>query len=240
MAQRHRLHLPGSIETRIAGEEIVLMPQRAAFWPAAETLLIADVHLGKGNAARAEGSPVSESVLAAMLRKQLEPLTAAVRSCSAKRLLILGDLLHAPIGITDSLLDAVAQWRAQIDASIAVIPGNHDRKLKKAAERWGMDVLDEHITQGPFEFTHIPREPASASFLWCGHLHPAISLARGGDALKLPAFHLTSTIGVLPAFTPFAAGKQLRVCRGDRLYAIAQGKLVDFSLCEPTDEGSPR
>lgn len=211
------------------------MPQRAVYWPGRSTLLIADVHLGKADAARAVGAPVSERVLAAMLRKQLEPLSGAIRASGCERVLILGDLLHAPIGITESLLAAVAEWRTTISARIQVVPGNHDRKLARAAERWGMDVLDVHVTEGPFHFTHIPCEPcAPASFVWCGHLHPAISLARGGDALHLPAFHLSGRVGVLPAFTPYARGKQLRVAREDQLFAIADGRVINFRSASAT------
>ncbi|CAN5366364.1 hypothetical protein BH10PSE17_BH10PSE17_35830 [soil metagenome] len=41
-----------------AGERLELLPERAIWWPGERTLLIADVHFGKGAAFRALGVPV--------------------------------------------------------------------------------------------------------------------------------------------------------------------------------------
>lgn len=205
------------------------MPQRTALWVSASTLLVADIHLGQAHAARAGGAPIRPVLLERLLAKQLEALTGAIRAARPRRVLMLGDLLHAPIGLTDELLDAVAAWRAGVDAICEVVPGNHDRGLKRAADRWAMRILPDHVREGPFVFTHAPPAEPMDGYVWCGHLHPAVVLARGGDALKIPAFHTGARVGVLPAFTSMAAGAPTRVRPGDRVYAVADGRVIEMT-----------
>ena len=50
-----RLPPPGALETEAGGERLWLLPDRAAYWPRTETLLVADAHLGKAAAFRREG-----------------------------------------------------------------------------------------------------------------------------------------------------------------------------------------
>lgn len=209
------------METPAGEDEVILLPHRAAFWPARHTLLVADLHLGKCAAFRVSGIPVPHGVI----EESLNRLSEAIACTGAARVLVLGDLLHAPAGLTDAMLECVAAWRAACPAAIAVVPGNHDRSLQRAAECWRIDVLPELYEEGPFAFAHQPvRRPGS--FVWCGHLHPAVPIDRGRMAPKLPCFHLSPGVGVLPAFTRFAAGGMLRRGPRDRLYVIADDAVM--------------
>ncbi|MEN0020954.1 MAG: hypothetical protein AAF747_08745, partial [Planctomycetota bacterium] len=93
------------------------------------TLLVADTHFGKAEAYRKHGVALPVS----LLDDSLDRLSRAVRATAAERVIVLGDLLHAPVGTTSSLLEAVAEWRAGFPAQIDVVPGNHDRGLHRAA-----------------------------------------------------------------------------------------------------------
>jgi uncharacterized protein len=42
----------------IAGEDVLLLPERALFWPRACALVVADVHWGKAASFRAAGIPI--------------------------------------------------------------------------------------------------------------------------------------------------------------------------------------
>lgn len=199
------------------------MAQRAVLWPARRTLLVADLHLGKSDAFRASGIAIPSDAGREVLRQVEE----AVRETGATRVLVLGDLLHAPAGLTDDLLDRVGEWRRRQTAEFEVIPGNHDRRVERATEAWGMHLHEGPVREGPFEFRHEPPEaPEPGVYTWCGHLHPAFVLASAADRLKLPAFMLGPRVGVLPACTPFAGGAPVRPGRGDRVYVIADGSVV--------------
>src|SRR4051812_41265259 len=90
-----------------AAREVMLLPHRAVYWPAAATLLIADLHLGKSETYRTLGAAIPDGVLHADLSR----LEAALGLTGARRLIVLGDLLHAAAGLTDRLIATVAQWR---------------------------------------------------------------------------------------------------------------------------------
>ena len=55
------------IKADIAGATLLLCPERAAYWPARHTLLIADAHFGKSASFRARGVPVPEATTAGTL-----------------------------------------------------------------------------------------------------------------------------------------------------------------------------
>ncbi|MCC6951451.1 MAG: ligase-associated DNA damage response endonuclease PdeM [Phycisphaerales bacterium] len=219
----------GSQHTRVGGqagaegEPVILMPQRGVFWPARSTLLVADLHLGKSDAFRASGIAIPTDAG----RGVLALVEDAIRETGAARVLVLGDLLHAPAGLTDELIQSVAAWRRRQTAAFELIPGNHDRRVERAAEAWGMHVHPGPVREGPFEFRHEPPEGEKPGlYVWCGHLHPAFVLSSSSDRLKLPAFLVGPRVGVLPACTPFAAGAPVRPARGDRVFIIADGRVV--------------
>lgn len=222
--------IEGAVEIGVGGERVVLMPQRAVYLAARRVLLVADLHLGKADAARAEGAPVSARVVSAMQEKHLARLREAVVVSGAERVIVLGDLLHAPVGLSDAMVEGVRRWRGAVAAEIDVVPGNHDRKLERVAAGWGMNVLEPRVRIGAFELVHDPAEMSGEAFAWCGHLHPAVRLSGGGDALRLPAFHVKERVGVLPAFTTMAAGKAMRVESGDRVYAIAESRVIAMPM----------
>ena len=116
-------HDDGSVETTLGGERVVLFAERALFWPREATLFVADVHLGKAAAFRAGGVPVPRGATAADLAR----LSQLVARTSARRLVVLGDFLHAAAGRVPALDAAFTRFRdAHADISITVVRGNHD------------------------------------------------------------------------------------------------------------------
>lgn len=197
------------------------MPQRAAYWPARRTLIVADLHLGKSQTLGVGGLPIP----AGETGEQLERLGRAIDLSGAERLLVLGDLMHAPAGLIPELIEQVARWRALKPIPIVVVPGNHDRRLPELAAVWGLVVGPARMSEGPFDFVHEP-EAAAGRYSLCGHIHPAVRLRRAGDSLKLACFHFGRDVGVLPAFSRFTGGAAVRGEAGDGLFAIADGAVV--------------
>ena len=46
------------VDCSVAGETLVLLPERAAYWPARKSLFVADFHLGKAATFRRAGIPL--------------------------------------------------------------------------------------------------------------------------------------------------------------------------------------
>ncbi len=115
-----------AVELEVAGKTIRLLPQRAAFLPECGTLLVADLHLGRQHAWHAEGRPIGDVAAVASLDEPLARLAGLVHETNAKRVLVLGDLLHAPAGLTNDMISRVAAWRSTVDIPIELIPGNQE------------------------------------------------------------------------------------------------------------------
>src|SRR5436190_20499208 len=80
--------IAGSCVVDFAGQSLRLLPDHAVYWPARNTLLVADLHLGKDAAFRTAGVPVPAGSTA----KDLSRLSSLIGLSGAQRLVILGDL----------------------------------------------------------------------------------------------------------------------------------------------------
>jgi len=58
------MNLAGSATISAAGEHLLLLPQKAVYWPRASLLAIADIHFGKAAAFRSYGIPVPRGTTA--------------------------------------------------------------------------------------------------------------------------------------------------------------------------------
>ncbi|MFW6339895.1 MAG: hypothetical protein ACOC0Q_03400, partial [Wenzhouxiangella sp.] len=119
----------------LAGQLLELCPERAVFWPAQRTLLIADVHLGKDQVFRSHGVAVPAGMVAA----DLERLTDLVDRTGAERLIVLGDWVHAPPGPGEPWPEQIHAWRDRHRAlSVELVQGNHDRALATWLTDWSI------------------------------------------------------------------------------------------------------
>ena len=211
--------MPAKLEREVAGETVQFLADRALYWPARQRLLIADLHLGKGDVFRAAGIAVPTGGTALDLNR----LDVLLQLTGAKQLWILGDFLHGARSLA-----VEAAWRELLAnhpaLAVSVVSGNHDRALDPAALR--VSRLPEDVCDGPFRFRHHPRQPADASVqhVLCGHLHPVVRLP--GLVGRFPAFALRPGEMVLPAFSRFTGGWLI----GDaaqRWIACARGVLVE-------------
>ena len=216
----------GEEETVIVGERLVLLPERALFWPRADALVIADPHFGKAAAFRAFGVPVPEQTT----RDNLARLDAALERTGAERLVILGDFLHAKRGRSVDLSEMLAAWRStHAGLPILLVRGNHDDRAGDPPDAWGIECRDEPVDCPPFIWRH---EPAASEtgYVLAGHVHPAVSLSgRGGLSATLPCFYFGRDYGLLPAFGDFTGTAVVRPRVGEQVYALADGAVVQIT-----------
>ncbi|HYI00874.1 ligase-associated DNA damage response endonuclease PdeM [Hyalangium sp.] len=209
-------------QVRLGGTEVELLPERGLYWPERGLLAVADLHWGKSESFQQHGIPLPTGVL----EDDLERLSRALRTTGARRLLLVGDLIHSRRGITAAVRERIATWRAGHDVEMVLVRGNHDRHLKTLPPEWRLDVLETHTDEGPFRFAHHP-EPATGRYSWAGHLHPVVRLSSGADRLRLPCFHLGPSVGILPAFSAFTGGVDMTRRAGERIFAIAGEAVVE-------------
>lgn len=210
------------------GERVELLPERAALWPAAATLLVADPHFGKDEAFRRAGVPVPDAVVASDLAR----LALLVERHQPERLVVLGDLLHAREGADEAALAAVTAWRRRhASLEIVNVRGNHDRSAGDPPAALAIACVDEPWDAGSLEMRHHPATPRRrAAFAVAGHVHPAVRLIdEDGTSLRAPAFVVRERCAILPAFGRFTGCAVVDVRRGDAVYAVGPGVVMTVS-----------
>jgi hypothetical protein len=191
---------------------------RAVYLPAAETLVVADLHVGRAEASDV-AFPLGEG---ADLRERLAALVAAF---DPTEVVFAGDVLHrfdaATVGAESRLSDLAAVCR-EAGAELVLVRGNHDTMLETV---WDGDVLDEYAVDSAGDaddpgvvVCHGHAEPAAdASLYVVGHVHPAITI----EGRRRPCYlygdvaHRGADVLVLPAFTRLAAGVPVNGMRGE-------------------------
>ena len=211
--------------------DIVLLPGRAALLPATQTLVCADVHLGKAATFRRAGLPVPEG----SAQQDLKRLADLVTTHDARRLIIAGDLFHARAGCTPRVLGEFTDFREQIrqrsNTEVVLVLGNHERSLGRqfSPQDIGIDQCVKELVEPPFRFVH---EPATTF----GSRDLGRSLSVKSHQVKshqLPPTAATNSFAAVATFT--IAGHlhptiSLRSPSGDRLsgrcFVATSGLLV--------------
>jgi DNA ligase-associated metallophosphoesterase len=206
----------------VAGTELWLLPEKAAYWPEQKVLLIADAHFGKAAAYRRLGQPVPHGTTDSNLRV-LDQLLAQYPS---QALVFLGDFLHGPGSHAIPTLAALAQWRARHpQLGIVLVRGNHDLRAGDPPAELGFEVVNEPLLLGPFAFQHDP-VPCAGRHVLAGHVHPVYRLrGRGRQSLRLPCFQIGAHLSVLPAFGAFTGGYAVEREPGVRLFVSGDGQV---------------
>ncbi|MEP7066669.1 MAG: ligase-associated DNA damage response endonuclease PdeM [Gemmatimonadota bacterium] len=216
----------GSIAASVKGEELILLPDRAVYWPALSTLLIADPHFGKAATFRAAGIRVPEATTATTLTR----LDVLIASTSARRLVFLGDFLHAREGRHPATLDALAGWRtAHESLDMVLVRGNHDRRAGDPPPALRMACVDAPHVEGPFAFAHHPATVRGA-YVLAGHVHPGARLhGIAHERVRLPCFWFGADSAVLPAFGEFTGLADVQPKIEDKIWVTTGHEIIAVS-----------
>jgi uncharacterized protein len=205
------------------GERLLLLADRAILWKSAATLIIADPHFGKAAAFRTLGVPVPAGTTASDLAR----LDALIEQTRARRLLVLGDLLHAKAGRAKATMALVGAWCARHPQLQRVLTrGNHDLRAGDPPADWGFHCQSEPLLEGPFMFCHEPCERDGVG-VFAGHLHPALLLeGADGSFVRMPGFIFGSHRALLPAFGRFTGARRIVPKRDDQVFVVAGDEVV--------------
>ena len=210
------------VECEVAGERLVLLPEKAAFWPRTRALFVADFHLGKAAAFRSAGIPLP----AGTTRENIGRLDRAVARTRAKQVVFLGDFLHAASGRAPRTLESFNAWRgARGELELTLVRGNHDARAGDPPESFGIRCIDAGASFGAFVLNHEPGA-AREGYALAGHIHPAVRLRGEGESLRLPCFWFGGRYGVLPAFGAFTGTAEIRPRQGDQVFVIAEDEVI--------------
>lgn len=209
--------------------DLIADVRRAVWLPHHRTLVVPDVHLGFGWVQRQRGQllPISTTTDA------LDRLDSLRHDYGAKRIVFLGDLVHAAADIAalrHSLSDMVRRLTGASTGTpeLLLVLGNHDHRLPALLSEWNLAIGTlPSLELGRFRLLH-GHEPAPVEALEpdgrltiIGHEHPSAELGDGvASRVKCPAFALADDTLVVPAFSDWAAGCNLH--RRDFLGPVAR------------------
>lgn len=208
-------------EIELAGERILLLPQKAVYWPLHKMLVIADIHFGKAASFRAQGVPVPRGTTS----QNLAGLDALMALHQVEQIVFLGDFLHARAAHASATVAAMLAWRLRHPAlRLVLVRGNHDRHAGDPARSLGIEMVDEPFTIGTFSFCHHP-DIAAPGYVMAGHVHPVFRLSSRLDSLRLPCFLTGPTRMILPSFGAFTGGFVIAPVAGEHVY-VSSGEAV--------------
>ncbi|MBL7723661.1 MAG: ligase-associated DNA damage response endonuclease PdeM [Chitinophagaceae bacterium] len=204
-------------------------PERCLLWEEENTLIVADLHLGKSGHFRKAGIGIPQSIYKADLQR----LMAQLYLYKAERLIIAGDFTHST---ANKELDLFLKWRKDFSSlHIDLVKGNHDILADKWYEEANVKVHSWKMQAGPFIFLHDLKAETKLSteerkmYRFTGHLHPAINLkGKGRQSLKFPCFYFTEEYCVLPAFSRFTGGFQVTPAKDEKIFAIIEDGIMQI------------
>ena len=200
---------------KIGSTTLMLLADKAIFWPAQQALLIADVHFGKAAAYRALGQPVPQGTTTANLKR----LDALLERYQPQQLIFLGDFLHAPKSHAPATLAALHEWRKKhLDLKLILVRGNHDIKAGDPPPSLEVEVVNEPYLLSNIALQHIP-SPHATHHVVAGHVHPTFRLqGKGRQSLRLPCFHHEPALTLLPSFGDFTGGYAVEKTSTSKVY----------------------
>lgn len=194
--------MPSTIEVEFAGHDMVLDADLGLYWPAAEALVVSDLHLEKSTYLAQFGSAVAPyDTLDTLVR--LDRLRDRYRP---KSLILLGDSFHdraAWARLEPAARDSVLAICASVE-TCHLVEGNHDLGLAGTTD---LDFCDEVVLNG-LVFRHEPDGSGRPQVI--GHFHPSLSTELRGHYLRGKCFAVNSRMLVMPAFGSFTGGLSLK------------------------------
>ena len=212
---------------KIGDEDLVLLPERAAFFPSKKVLVISDLHLGKINHFRKAGIAVPTAANEA----NTESLIKLIMQWKPERVIFIGDLFHSHYNAEWEVLGQVIKhFKA---CSFELVPGNHDILSTTQYSK-------HNIVLHPLKYAFTPtlilvHEPAkefnAGAYYLSGHIHPAITMSgKARQSLSFPCYWFGEQQGFLPAFGVFTGFKPIRPIKSDRVFAVVNSQVMPIDL----------
>jgi len=210
----------------VAGEQLVLLAERAVYWERTQTLLVADPHFGKAAAFRAAGVLVPRGTTSETLAR----LDACLQRTNAARIVFLGDFLHAKEGRSPETFRTIAEWRDRWAAiEMTLVRGNHDARAGDPPPELRIECVTAPRRESPFVLAHHPVR-SDDGYVIAGHIHPGVTLRGAGkQSSKLPCFWFGRETAVLPAFGEFTGLARVSPVEGDRVWVVADRAVVSVT-----------
>jgi len=197
-------------------QHLILHHSKAVYWVEQQTLLLADLHLGKDAHFRKAGIAVPQVIT----YKDIGRLQQLISHFHPKKVIFLGDLFHSDYN--RSLIAFQKIIKENDTVGFVLIKGNHDIIGQRDLDNLGLHKIYDKLILPPFSFTHHPARE-SEYYNFCGHVHPGIIIrGKGRQGIRLPVFYFGKDQAILPAFASFSGKFIVKTSEGDSVFAVAE------------------
>lgn len=191
----------------------------AIYWKEKNTLLLADIHLGKVGHFRKSGIPVPRKVESVFYDK----ISKLKNSLNFSQIIFLGDLFHSSLNNEWFLFE---NWVKKSVLKIILIKGNHDIIPKLKFQQVGIKTYND-LKIEKFLFTHHPKK-INDHFVFSGHIHPGVRLAgKGKQIMKFPCFIYNKDQIILPSFGGFTGMHLPKIKNDDQVFVITNKEVIE-------------
>jgi DNA ligase-associated metallophosphoesterase len=199
---------------------------RCLYWEEENTIIVADVHIGKTGHFRKEGIAVPQNIFKADLQR----LMAQLYLFKAERLIIVGDFSHSK---ANKELELFLKWRRDFSLlHIDLVKGNHDILEDGWYNEANICLHEKDLVVNDFLFRHEDQrlnylEYKNVAYTFSGHVHPGIKLkGQAKQSFMLPCFYFGRYNCILPAFSKFTGTHKIVPAEGDIIYAVTGEEII--------------
>lgn len=212
----------------IAGTTLLLLPEKAIYWPEKNCLLLADLHLGKAGHFRKAGIPIPSTIHDTDLKK----LASLIEKYAVEKVYLLGDLFHSKLNLEWlSFKNWIKNFKS---TQFILVMGNHDILGAKEYEAENFKHINKDLILEPFLLSHSPvlqKDIPEGLFNLAGHIHPSIYIKGSGrQGMTLACFYFNTNFGILPAFGAFTGTANINATNGSSIFAIAEEKIIPIKI----------
>ena len=190
----------------LGGENLWLSSRRCLWWPDKQTLVVADLHIGKGIDFSRRGALLPPYDV----QDTLSRLKQLINKFLAKRVICLGDNFHR-----SQSFGSLKEWeqKAINDLVLSVqewiwIIGNHDPDLP--VELRGTKI--ENMKDGYLGFYHQPTFENEEELQIVGHFHPKYVTKIHRQRIRKPCFAWNQKTLIMPSFGSYTGGLNVDHC----------------------------
>jgi DNA ligase-associated metallophosphoesterase len=211
------------MQLKLLNTIVELLPEKAMFLPETNTLVIADIHLGKAMHFRKNGISIPPQ----SAEKDYMRLNALIERKQPQRIIVLGDLFHSTHNSEWNLFCEFVAYRSGI--RFMLIIGNHDILDRNYYNKLCLEVIDHTLELQDLILSHEPLKKVPDGMVnVAGHIHPGFVLqGRGRQNIKLPCFYLLPNQLILPAFGSLTGLYRLEKVRNAEVFVVANERVIE-------------
>lgn len=177
-------------------------PDLALWHEASRTAVVADPHLFYESVRGRRGAAIGNS----SLEEAGERFKALERRLAPARLVVLGDFIDGRL--LKSEREALSEFLGRFGWQWTVAYGNHDRSLLRGGALPGLELVPMMELEG-WNLGHGDHSMPLPAVI--GHEHPIVQVEdEVGVRTALPALIVWSDLMILPAFSPWSSGVDVR------------------------------